>query len=612
MSAGLKLQGQFKFDLYDRDNNLLKSSNYINNFITNSGLMYPLHFAFADCFRFLSVGSGNLQNSISTETTGLEIVIPELSYIGSRNDFEKEDSTNYAQAPSCGYRFPNPNIVELYRGWTLPNNSGEENGFFKNEGILKEFMVTPGRPYVTGEGGIKYCSCKESLTPIGKDCSSVADYYNFINTIDSERLKICDATAAFARVVLEDPINYISGSILNVTYKLTISIDSGINYKELYYDNISSIDGNFDGKWSLIQGVTQPGIKLINDGFIISKIPNAPNYSRRLQHFNYSDVLTSYDFKKEYGESFIPPHGIPLEPSVHNFRNQFENGNNSILNIIYYFTEDNTQFLVSETGGKFSKIEEFAPWNLYLTGKIYFSGDYAYSGNTTYKYINSQSNSGISLNNTLYWENLGYLKVISELNSGVKKFKNDVEKSLSQPYIYWYENPNEFNIRTKDKTIPFSGNILNEENLTKINRRNFSRSNPIIAFNFSNQRKVYLSTNISFSNYPFAQKFYIKNFVASYRDSPYGVFYGNYGGDSGNLVPFLDCIFSGSGKDFFFPKIITGIKNYGFPYYNTGAFISGKDNNEYFYLSNDQAQYPILKSVLEWSSNCPSSVEGCP
>jgi hypothetical protein len=63
MSAlGLKLQGQFKLDLLDASGNLIKTSNFIDNFITNSGVMYPYYFAFADCFRFLSVGSGDKGN----------------------------------------------------------------------------------------------------------------------------------------------------------------------------------------------------------------------------------------------------------------------------------------------------------------------------------------------------------------------------------------------------------------------------------------------------------------------------------------------------------------------------------------------------------------------
>jgi hypothetical protein len=612
MSAGLKLQGQFRFDLYDISGNLLKSHDYVNNFITNSGLVYPLHFAFADCFRFLSVGSGDAQNSIiDLGTTGLDIPIPELSYVGSRNDFYNSNSTNYAPVPSCGYRFPNSNIVELYRGWTLPNNSGGEDGVFKTEGTFKEFMVTPGRPYETGENGVKYCSCNEPFQ-IGKDCSSIADYYVYVSSLNSKRLNICDATNAFARVVLNDPINYVSGSVLNVTYKLTISINTGLRYQEMYYSNPGS--ENFNGNWSLVQGITQPGIKLINDGFINSKQPYAPNNQLRLQHFKYDNSSYVYDFTKEYGESFIPAHGIPLEPSIHNFPEANENGINSFHSIVYYFSQDNIQFLVSESGGKFNQTGEFAPWNIYSSGKIYSSGDYAYTGNLTYKYINQTSASGIPFESGTHWENLGYLKVISVLNSGIKKYKNDTEKALSDSYLYWYNNPSEFNIRYNNKKIPYFENVLQEVNFSNSPARNFSRGGVLTGFNVS-ERTVVLNRAINFFQYPFAQDFYIKSFVAAYRDAPIGVNNGYGGGDSGNFIPFLDCIFSGSGENIFIPQVITGQKDYDpdFEVYNdTGAFISGSNSNEYFYLNSNIPKYPILTPTLKWSSNCPSSVLGCP
>lgn len=602
MSSSLKLQGQFKFDLYDISGNLLKSSNFQKNFITNSGLTYPLHFAFADCFRFLSAGSGDAGNSIlvENETTGLQIPVPELSYIGGRNNFGNPNSTNYSPFPSCGYRFSNDNVVELYRTWTLPNNSGGEIGSFKTSGTLKEFMVSPGRPYVVYEDGTG-CSCNEIFYP-GKDCSSTADYYNYINSIDSRRLKICDATKAFARVLYTQ--DYESGTILNITYKLTISINTGLRYQEMDYNNTSSQDGNFSGYWNLLQGVTQPGLKLINDGLVSSSLCVAPNYQTRLQQFGYNTFYI-YDFTNEYGESFVPPHGIPLEPSVHNL--------NSIevhQNIFHYFSQDNIQFLVSESGGKFNNTGEFAPWNFYSPYQVYSLGDYSYSGNYTYKYKYNVPNSGIPLNDSFYWENLGYLKVVSSINSGIKKYKNDLNKVFSEKNSYWYNRPEEFNIRYSGIKIPSSDNILNEVNFTKSINSTFTRgtiSTGIIKT--SNLRTVYVNRNINFLGYPFASKFYIKNFVSAYKDCSYGV--NSFGGDSGNLVPFLDSIFSGTGQGILVPPVITGIKDYG-DLENTGAFISGADSEKYFYFSSNQARYPILTTSLLWSSDCPpGTVSGC-
>ena len=52
------LQGAFKVDIYDDKDNLVDTTKYFSNFITQSGLKYPTIYSFADCFRFLSVGQG--------------------------------------------------------------------------------------------------------------------------------------------------------------------------------------------------------------------------------------------------------------------------------------------------------------------------------------------------------------------------------------------------------------------------------------------------------------------------------------------------------------------------------------------------------------------------
>lgn len=619
MSAGLKLQGQFKFDLYDKSGNLLQTSNYVDNFITQSGLRYPLYFAFADCFRFLSAGSGDIQNSILTnsETVGLETGIPELSYIGSRNDYNNPNSTNYAKFPYCGYRFSDKNIVELYRGWTLPNNSGGEDGVFKTSGILKEFMVSPGRPYVytyqdeeKTQIDKKLCSCNESAseTPLGstvkgRDCSAIANYYNFIKNAplaSNYKLSICEATGAFARVVFNQP--YVSGSVLNITYKLTISINTGIRFESMS-DSSSPDQNNFYGNWNLVQGVTQPGIKLINDGLILNSIPpSAPNTLPRLQHFGYG--VDNYIFNYEYGESFIPSHGIPLEPSIHYIQSN-ESPENSLYNIVYYLSEDNSQFLVSENGGAFKNTGEYAPWNLYSPNKIYYSGNYVYFEDLSFKYINENPDSGKSLEDEDYWENLGYLKVVTVFNSGIKKYKNDVIFGGS----YWTENSNEFNIRFSGSQIPYTGNILENSISLKNIYKNSSRGVPIVDyFKNTSTRKMNLVNNFEFRNYSIPERYlYIKSVVSSYRDAPLAVKsqFSNIG-DKINLVPFLDGIFESNKGQGFLPKVKTGILDFEI----TGAFISGTDNLDYFYLSENDL-YPILFSNLTWTVDCPSSVLGC-
>ena len=266
MSAGLKLQGQFKVDLFDKSGNLLKTSDYVNNFITKSGLNYPLHFAFADCFRFLSVGNGDDPNSIEspTETVELSSPIEGLTYIGGRNNFlDEAENSNYS-LPYCGYRFPKENTVELFRGWTLPSKTTT----FQSAGTISELMVSPGRPFVEATHNDitkKLCFCEETHGPHkGEDCSSIAAYYNFVNEVlDDKRLKICDATGAFARVILDPPIDYAEDTNVIVTYKLNIVVETGLKYLKL--QGASQGPGNFEGELGLLQGVTQLGLKLINN-----------------------------------------------------------------------------------------------------------------------------------------------------------------------------------------------------------------------------------------------------------------------------------------------------------------------------------------------------------
>ena len=99
--------------------------------------------------------------------------------------------------------------------------------------------------------------------------------------------------------------------------------------------------------------------------------------------------------------------------------------------------------------------------------------------------------------------------------------------------------------------------------------------------------------------------------VAAYKDVSYG---DPDNIDSINLVPFFDVIFSGTGE-IFIPEIITGEKDYDPSeeiINRTGAYISGSESPEYFYLSASEAPYPVFVPILEWSSNCPDNVLGCP
>jgi hypothetical protein len=441
----LKLQGQFKFDIYDSNKQLIKSSEFVDNFITNTGVIYPYHFAFADCFRYLSLGSGSSQNSTvrsgpysTTETTGLSIPIPNFSYIGGRSKFDAGVEGTYYSIPGdfgagCG-NIQNPDGVSLVRQWTLPDNLGNT---FVGPYNFQEFMVSPGRPYVTGQKVgdeiPQFCHCNESDDyATGLDCSAVSEYYDwlsdrYLTKNTEERLKICEAEKAFARILY--PISVPNNSVLNVTYKLNIIFDTGINLKSLYYNNPDSNDGNWTNYLNSYSNITQPGIKLINDGTISKSL--APNLNKRLQHYNYTGQGRRYVFENEYGESFVPPMGAPLEPSNVFFLNDLNN-----QNIAVYLSNDNTEFLVSYSGGAFSEDTGlYQPWNQYQyqDNTVYSYGEIVSSGDGNYEYINpepSNSRRYIDLNDENFWQFSGTYNVYQPWNELTLYFSGDIVTDL--------------------------------------------------------------------------------------------------------------------------------------------------------------------------------------
>ena len=559
-SRNLKLHGQFKFELYDLNKNLIKSSDWIDNFITNSGVSYPYSFAFADCFRFLSVGSGTTDNSVDAVTltpvtTGLADPIPKYSYIGSRTDLLDASSSNYS---SCGF-LENPNGVTLMRQWTLPDNKG---GYFTGADSFYEFMVSPGRPYVTGLLGVKFCGCEDfDNYATGLDCSTVPQYYrwasNYYTTNQpsaKQKLKMCDADKAFARVILDPPFNVVENSVLNIAYQLNVIVDTGINFSTLSGPN-NLVDPNWNSDLNLYGRICQMGIKLINDGTQSSK---GPTNQDRLQHYDYTgyNVANSeekYDFLHEYGESFIPPLGMGLEPS-----NMYLNLTNT--NTQMYLADDNRQFLVSSSGGPLENTGDYAPWNM-SNPEIY------------------------------------------PINSGLMGFFNN-NRDIILDTNYWTENVNNFNIRRGSGTSPSTGNVT----VSVGSQGNYydARSQALPTFSTSGTRGANVLYTYLFDDYFGITPLQAKNIVVAYRelDLPY---LGANSFDPDSLVPFFDSILSGTGTAFI-PNIVTGIVT-GIP--STGAYISDSDNQDYYYVSSaDGSAYPQFSSLLGWSVPCGGAL-GC-
>lgn len=560
-SRNLKLHGQFKFELYDLNKNLIKSSDWIDNFITNSGVSYPYSFAFADCFRFLSVGSGTTQNSVNASsplvipvTTGLSIPIPKYSYIGSRTGLSDASSSNYS---SCGF-LENPSGVTLMRQWTLPDNKGD---YFTGADSFYEFMVSPGRPYVTGLLGKRFCGCEDfDNYATGLDCSTVPQYYRWAsnyyktnNPSAKQKLKMCDADKAFARVKLDTPFSVVENSILNIAYQLNVIVDTGINFNTLSGPN-NLVDPNWNSDLNLYGRICQMGVKLINDGTQSSK---GPTNQDRLQHYDYTGYNSAgseekYSFLHEYGESFIPPLGMGLEPS-----NIYLNSVNT--NTQMYLADDNRQFLVSSSGGRLVNTGDYAPWN--------------------------------NSNPSIY-----------PINSGLMGFFNN-NRDIIVDTSYWDNYVNNFNIRRGSGTSPSTGNVT--ISIGASGNYYDARTQSVPTFSTSGTRGANVLYSYLFDSYAGATPLRTKNIVVAYKElnlSSLGI-----DSDPDSLVPFFDSILSGTGT-VFIPNIITGIVT-GVP--STGAYISGSSNQDYYYVSSASASaYPKFSSLLGWSVPCEGA-NGC-
>lgn len=320
----ISIGGKFKFDVYDKIGELKYSSNH-NNFVTSTGLCFPSQYSFADCFRFLSFGSGTTANSISMAinggwgTTGLAIPLSDFAYIGGRTSYGVADSTLY-ETEACGYS-EQDNRVILSRAWRVPTGGSLFSGAY----TFKEFMVSPGKPPTKGFAGDEACHCDEfvvdefSNSVPGPDCAEVAKFYT--------NPSICKGNKAFARIIKD--VTVAKDDYLVVTYDLSLSFQSGI---KPYGINISNTKGgtNWTGVLTGYSNIIHHGIRLVNNGNVTS-VP-APNGTR-------AQIATTYSFSNEYGEAFIPSWGAPLEPTCTEDK------------LVAYLSTDNLQFLVNSVSG---------------------------------------------------------------------------------------------------------------------------------------------------------------------------------------------------------------------------------------------------------------------
>jgi hypothetical protein len=282
----ITLDGQFKVDIYNQQDELVSGSDYFGNFITMTGLSYPLTMPFADCFKYLSVGSGNAANTMFT--TGLEKpCFPQIYQLAPYTDTNRKENFTWMTGligDGCGFTTDHTSdggIVDLHRAWRIP----ERDKTYLDEDLhIKECMTSPA---TTGGLGHR----KTDYPPHFEDDLS--------------------GISAFSRVLKDFTIP--SGDYGVITYKLTFTVDSSVRNFDPFVGLVTA-QGQDAIRWQYLTGqarILHPGIQLVyGEGM------EAPG--------NNQNIQPGDSVKLEYGE--------PLEPSATG-------------NYWAYFSTDDTQYL---------------------------------------------------------------------------------------------------------------------------------------------------------------------------------------------------------------------------------------------------------------------------
>ena len=246
------LQGQFKVDVYNREGEMIDTTDYFTNFITQTGLNYPLYYNFSDCFRYLTLGRNGGANTM--DVTGLlpaptyvtslvknydtnTVSYQDWAYLGDSHLDKKSSSS----AGSCG-TIIGADGPSFYRGWKLPTG---DNVFTEGQTTISEFMVSPS----TGT----------------------------------------DETGRFAFSRVPRSVSIPSGTRTIVTYMLNVKIKhTGVNYFH---------EGTFNTGQAEIS----------EQEHLVESFGSLSGYYRQCYH-----GLRCVD---NQGRTFIPKYGDPMEPS---------------------------------------------------------------------------------------------------------------------------------------------------------------------------------------------------------------------------------------------------------------------------------------------------------
>jgi hypothetical protein len=288
------LQGAFKMDTYDAEGNFVETTDWFSNFITQTGLVYPTIYSFANCFRFLTIGKdagnnyGGLGAAVPTvdgngnvhqrnPTTGC--FDPIFTFTASNGETQRgtsmgwegyETGTDPLINSSCR-TVVSPNGIRFYRAWQVP--SGDVGVTMNNTGgflNIQELSVSPS----------------SGQDPIG--------------------------CFAFSRVARNLPLK--NGYRAVISYQLQVNCSN--------YTLSSFTGGSF------------------NTG--LADISNDPDMLKQWAGLSglYRQVWAGLSCVDSYGVTFIPKYGQGMEPSITDLSRYY-----------MYLSPDNSQFDINNTGG---------------------------------------------------------------------------------------------------------------------------------------------------------------------------------------------------------------------------------------------------------------------
>jgi hypothetical protein len=231
----LRVQGAYKIDVYSEDR-LVNTTDFQPNFITSTGLSYPYDIPFADCFQYLSIGSGNDINTVNT--TGLSNI---------NNDFAS--MKDYVKG-ACGY-IEVATGVQLYRAWAISGVTGSK---YAGGLTIDEIGVSPGT-YGTGASGI-----------------------------------------LFSRLIPDAPVAVPSGDYSIITYRLDIGLPTGIkSFNGIINDSqVNSTDNPVCRYWETLSGkysVIHNGLQGIDANGGTIKANDASLYGNPMEPAQQSTTL---------------------------------------------------------------------------------------------------------------------------------------------------------------------------------------------------------------------------------------------------------------------------------------------------------------------------------